>query len=91
MHVSVITHHKDNLQPKLGILNCLQDQYLKTASNVNIFSAQSSTIKILFKYVISIDQIGSLWWEIGATPILYRINKSSKPLLKINKPTSTKI
>ena len=30
-------------------------------------------------------ELGSLRWEIGASPIRYRIIKSSKPLLKIDK------
>ena len=35
-------------------------------------------------------KLGSLRWEIGASLIRYRINKSSKPLWKINKLTFTK-
>ena len=35
-------------------------------------------------------KLGSLQWEIGALPIRYRINKSSKPLLNIDKLTFTK-
>ena len=36
-------------------------------------------------------KLGSLRWEIGALLIRYRINKSSKPLWKIDKLTFTKI
>ena len=35
-------------------------------------------------------KLGSLRWEIGALAIRYRINKSSKPLLKIDKVAFTK-
>ena len=34
--------------------------------------------------------LGSLPWEIGAPPIRYRINKSSIPQLKMDKPIFTK-
>ena len=76
---------------KTRIFIYLQNQYLKSTSNVNVSPAQSPNIKILFKCVLSIDQLGLMWWKIGATPILYSINKSSKPLSKINKLTFTKI
>ena len=39
----------------------------------------------------SISQDRSMLWEIGATPGLYKISKSSKPPLKINEITFTKI
>ena len=35
-------------------------------------------------------KLGSLWWDIGDSLIRYRLNKSSKPLWKINKLTFTK-
>ena len=54
-HFSVIAHRKGPLQPKLKILIQLPDQYLKTTSDVNISAAQSPTIIIMFKCVISIE------------------------------------
>ena len=82
-HFSVRTHWKSTLQPQLGILIY---QYLRTTSNVNLSPTQSSNIRILFKCDIqSCHELGSLRCEIGASPIRYMINKSSKPLLKIDK------
>ena len=70
----------------------MQDQYLCATSNVNLSPRQSHNIKILFKCDIWIGhKLGSLRWEIGASLIRYRINKSSKPLWKIMKVTFTKI
>ena len=48
-HFSVRTHHKGTLQPGLGILIYLQDQYLSTTSKINLSPKQSPNIKILFK------------------------------------------
>ena len=53
-YISVRTHHKCTLQPKLGISIYLRDQYLSTTSNVNLSPTQSPSIKILFKCDISI-------------------------------------
>ena len=36
-------------------------------------------------------KLGSPLWEIGASPIRYRINKSSKPLLRIDKLIFTRV
>ena len=36
-------------------------------------------------------ELGSLRCEIGASPLRYRMNKSSEPLVKIDKLTFTKI
>ena len=91
-HFSVWTKHKGTLEPKLEILIYMQDQYLSATSNVNLSLTQSQNIKILFKCDIWIgSKQGSLRWEIGASLIRYRIDKSSKPLWKINKLTITKI
>ena len=91
-HFSVTTHQKCTLQPKLGILIYMLDQYLSTTSNVNLSPTQSPNVKILFNCDIqSSHELGSLRFQIGASPIRYRINKSSKPLLKIDKITFTKI
>ena len=54
-HFSVRTHHKGTLQPKLGILIYLQDQYLNTTSKLNLSSKQSRIVKILLKCDMSID------------------------------------
>ena len=48
-HFSVRTHLKGTLQPKLGSLIYLQDQYLSTTSNVSLSPTQSPNIKKLFK------------------------------------------
>ena len=71
-HFSVKTHHKDTLQPKLGILIYLQDQYLNTTSNVNISPTQSANPTL--KYCLNViyqsgHKPGSLRWEIGVSPI----------------------
>ena len=61
-------------------------------SNINLSATQSPNVKILFKCDIQLsDELGSLPCEIGASPIRYKINKSSKPLLKIDTITFTKI
>ena len=86
------THQKGTLQPKLGILLYLYDQYLSTTSNPNLSPTQSPNVKILFKCARqSSHQLGLVHCGIGASPIHYRIKKSSKPLLKIDKFTLTKI
>ena len=52
---------------------------------MSIFYKQPPNIKILFKYDDhSAHELGPLQWEIGASPMRYRVNKSSKPLLKID-------
>ena len=91
-HFSVRTHHKGTLKPKLWILIYSQDEYLRTTSNVNLLPIQSPNVKILFKYDMlfksqtRITAVGN-----RALPICYRINKSSKLLLKVDKLTFTKI
>ena len=53
---------------------------------------QSPNVAILFNCDIqSSHELGSLPFQIGPSPIQYRTNKSSKPLLKIDKITFTKI
>ena len=54
-HFSVGTYHKGTLQPELGILIYLEDQYLSTISKINPSSKQSPNYKILFKCDMSID------------------------------------
>ena len=39
----------------------------------------------------SSHELGSVWWEIRASPTRYKINMSSKPLSKIDKLIFTKI
>ena len=91
-YFSVWTKHKSILEPKLEILIYMQDQYLSATSNDNLSPTQSHNIKILFTCDIWIG----LQTRITAVRnrcllIRYRINKSSKPLWKINKLTFTKI
>ena len=59
---------------------------------MSIFHQHSHTTLKYCSNVIyeSGHKLGSLRWEIGASLIRYRINKSSKPLWKINKLTFTK-
>ena len=91
-HFPVWTKRKGTLEPKMEILMYMQDQYLSATSSVNLSPAQWHNIKILFKCDIWIGpQTRITAMEIGASLIRYRINKSSKPLWKINKLTFTKI
>ena len=61
-------------------------------SNVNLSPTQSPDIKILFKYDISIgSQTRITAGRSRGLSIGFRIDKSSKLLLKINKLTFTKI
>ena len=89
---SAWTKHKGTLEPKLEILIHMQDQYLSATSNVILSPKHHTTLKYCSNVIHeSGHKLGSLRWEIGASLIRYRINKSSKPLWKINKLTFTKI
>ena len=91
-YFSVWTKHKGTLEPKLEILIYMQDQYLSATSNDSLSPTQSYNIKILFTYDIWIG-LRTRITAVGnrCSLIRYRINKSSKPLWKINKLTFTKI
>ena len=70
-----------NLEPKLEIL-----------IYISIFHQHSHTTLKYCSNVIydSGHKLGLLRWENGASLIRYRINKSSKPLWKVNELTFTK-
>ena len=58
----------------------------------NLSPTELPNVKILFNCDIqSSHEQGSLWCQTGASAIRYRINKTFKPLLKIDKITFTKI
>ena len=90
-HFSVWTKHKGTLKPKLEILIHMQDQYLCPTSNVIFHQHSQTTLKYCSNVIYESGyKLRSLRWDIWASLIRYRINKSSKSLWKINKFTFTK-
>ena len=85
-HFSVRAHYNCTLQQKLAAITGLEDPYLRGASKVNLSPTQSPNIEILLSVIVpSALKLVSLQWGIGAPPIRYRINTSTKQHLKTHK------
>ena len=65
--------------------------YFSVRTHHQVLCSQNWEFDLSARPIPKYHKLGSLRWEKGASPIPYRINKSSRPLLKIDKLIFTKI